>query len=84
MKATGLTYLKPHEAGLNSEARAVGRKVGALLDALDGLDHYCAAGELVEEVREFKLRVLNELRAEGWRIKVNGHDRWQVLPPTDY
>lgn len=83
MRLNDLTYVKPHEAGLKSEGRAVGRKLAALLDAMDALDQYAGSGELIDGLWRQKQEIIAKLRAEGWRVKAQGN-RWQVLPPKDY
>lgn len=72
-------WCEPYEAGLASEAKAVGRTLGELLTALDSLETI-VRGTLPHELRDFRLSLHDRLKAEGWRItaKQNG---WKVLPP---
>ena len=72
-------YCKPWCAGLASEPRAVGRRLGKLLDALDTIDRNSCEGGVTESAYNLKIEMLDKLRAEGWRITAN--DKWQVLPP---
>lgn len=85
-----LTYCKPQEAGLASEARAVGRRVAELLDALSsfswsivdegGMD----ANTLPNDCRMVKMSIIEKMRDEGWRIRVKENGKYSVLPPKDY
>lgn len=74
-------YCTPREAGQQSEAATVGRYVGKLMDALDCISSNRVDGEIERDCRELRDKIMDNLRAEGWRIKVNRHDNWQVLPP---
>ena len=85
-----LTYCKPQEAGLASEARAVGRRIAALLDTLDEFtwalmeDGGPDSNTLPNDCRLFRRTMIEKLEAEGWRLKVKSNDKWSVLPPKDY
>jgi hypothetical protein len=75
-------YCNPNEAGLASTSRAVGRRLGRILDALDTeISWAVCSGDILEDVRDLAFKMREKLKAEGWRITVNRHDRWQVLPP---
>ena len=74
-------YCMPREAGIGSEAATVGRYIGKLMDALDTISTNRAEGAIVYDCIELRDKILFTLRAEGWRITVNRHDNWQVLPP---
>lgn len=77
----GLTYCVPNEAGLASEARAVGRRLGALLDALGDVNEWIIErGELTEELWNAKVRLIERLKADGWRITIPKNN-YKVLPP---
>jgi predicted RNA-binding Zn-ribbon protein involved in translation (DUF1610 family) len=77
----GLTYVVPLEAGLASEAKAVGRRLAALLDALGDINTWVVEkGELTEKCWEFKTQLIAKLDAEGWRIRIP-RDKYHVLPP---
>ena len=77
-----MTYCKPWNAGLCSEPRAVGRRLAKLMNALDTeINSNIAEGELVEDVRTLRVRMLDKLKAEGWRITHHGDRGWKVLPP---
>lgn len=78
---TGTLEIKPFEAGLASEARAVGKRLGEVLSALGCVDGgHIATGSMVDAIRAFRLRLHEQLTAAGWRVtaKTNG---WKVLPP---
>lgn len=76
-----MKFLVPNDAGLQSTDRAVGKRVAKLLDALDSINSWVTKGEMVQACTDLKDKILAELRAEGWRIKVTDRDSWQVLPP---
>lgn len=72
----------PHSAGLSSEPRAVGRRLGELLTALGRVDRNLASGTLPDELWNFRADLHTRLQAEGWRIKASTRgDGWTVLPP---
>lgn len=73
-------WCEPWEAGLASEASAVGRRLGELLTALDNVDSNIVKGTLPNDLREFRLNLHERLKAEGWRITAKQHG-WKVLPP---
>lgn len=75
-------YCKPNESGLASEARAVGRKIGKLLDATGTLSRWICEGPIVDDCDSLRSAIIDGLRADGWRVRVAPSDRWQVLPPT--
>jgi hypothetical protein len=76
-------YCKPWNAGLASEPRAVGRTLGRLLDAIGEVNENLVEGQVIEDCRALKLCLLENLRADGWRITRRDAPtyRWQVLPP---
>jgi hypothetical protein len=74
-------YCIPNESGLASEARAVGRQIGKLLDTLGSVDWHIAHGGIVEDCHDLGVKIRESLIADGWRITVNAHDKWTVLPP---
>lgn len=73
-------WCEPWEAGLASEAKAVGKRLGDILTVLGNLDSGIVRGTLPTELWEFRVALHDRLKAEGWRItaKQNG---WKVLPP---
>lgn len=73
-------YCEPWCAGLLSEPRAVGRRIGKLLDSLDMVNRHVCKGEITDDAEDFRAKLLEKLRAEGWRITA-GDTRWKVLPP---
>jgi len=77
------TYLIPHDSCLTDTPRAIGVKVGHLLDALGDLHHHIASGRLVVDCDQARQYIISELKREGWRVRVNRHDKWTVLPPVD-
>ena len=80
-------YCEPLEAGLASEAAAVGRRIGRLLDALGsevtGWTVQRGPGTIEQEIYDFKQSLIDKLQADGWRLKINARDKWQVLPPME-
>jgi hypothetical protein len=76
-------YCNPWEAGLSSEASAVARGLGRILTILENeINSNLVTGDIVNDVREFRLSLHNKLKADGWRIeaKQNG---WKVLQPKE-
>ena len=77
----GLTYAVPNEAGLASEAGAVGRRLGKLLDSLGDVNEWIIErGELTEDLWEMKVKLIERLKADGWRISIPKNS-YKVLPP---
>lgn len=79
-----MAYVIPTNAGLASEPRAVGRRIGRLLDDIDSLNTWAIIDDTAgirTDLYNFKYRILDMLHAEGWRVTVNARDKWQVLPP---
>lgn len=74
-------YCTPLEAGKQSEAAAVGRRIGRLLDSLGAVNTWVCQGDLTRHCDRIGDCLRRRLRAEGWRITVNAFDCWQVLPP---
>ena len=74
-------YVIPGESGLFSTSAAVGRRIGKVLDSLETLSWAVCEGEITDDTRNLKAKMIDRLRAEGWRVSINGRDRWQVLPP---
>lgn len=73
-------FCKPWCAGLNSEPRAVARRLSNLLTALGYIDSSTVEGTLPDELRDFRISLHERLKAEGWRI-TGTRDGWKVLPP---
>ena len=86
MRKDGVTgYVKPNDAGLNSEPRAVGRRLGKLLDALaDQVNSWICQGPIDEDVRRFRQELTEKLIADGWEVRVGAHDRYIVKPGKAY
>lgn len=77
----GLEFCKPQEAGLASEARAVGKRLGELLDGLSDLNEFIIErGTLTEELWNFKVSLIDRLKADGWTVKVPKNN-YKVTPP---
>lgn len=75
-------YLVPANAGLASTPRAVGRRAGKLLDALDTLlSTWTATGGLVEELWRFKAHIIEALNADEWTVRAGEDDRYHVTAP---
>jgi len=79
-KTTPITFCEPWCAGLNSEPRAVAKRLSAMLTALGKVDDHIIKGSLPDEVREFRMSVHERLKAAGWRI-TGTQNGWKVLPP---
>lgn len=76
-----MAYCEPWNAGLASEPKAVARRLARLLNTLGTeINDHIARGELPEELRQLRMRMLEKLRAEGWRI-TQGDRGWKVLQP---
>ena len=66
-----MEYCKPWNAGLQSETRAVGRRLGRLLDSLaDEINPNIASGPIVEELVEVRFKIIRSLTADGWIITI--------------
>lgn len=74
-------FIKPLNTGSRSTGKAAGKKLGALLDALDGLDSFTIAGDGLAMLSKFRSELVDGLKAEGWEIKVSPKDTWKVTPP---
>ncbi len=75
-------YFRPLNAGLASEPEAAGRRVAKLLKALDEhVNGYICEGQIIEDIRTFRLAIMDNLKKQGWRVIVTGMDRYSVLPP---
>ena len=75
-------YCKPWNAGLASETGAVARRLGRLIDALsDEINSNICDGEIVEDCRRFRARLIERLEAEGWFGTYDGGNRFRVYPP---
>lgn len=77
-----MKYINPSNAGLDSEPRAVARRLGRLLTALGAEinDYVIERGELTEELRALRLKIHEKATAEGWRIKAT-ENGWRVAAP---
>lgn len=73
-------FCTPWCAGLNSEPKAVAKRLSAMLTALGNVDHNIIKGTLPDEVREFRMSMHERLKADGWRI-TGTQNGWKVLPP---
>lgn len=80
MQKQDTRYLDPHEAGLASEARAVGRRAAAVLNALGDLNANLASGTLIDECFRLKGEMIRRLEEDGWRVSIPGNS-YRVLPP---
>lgn len=76
------SYVKPAEAGLASEARAVGRKIGKLLDALGDVNRFVAEGTISDECGDFRHAMIEKLVENGWRVTIPANS-YRVLPPLE-
>jgi hypothetical protein len=78
-------YCIPWEAGLCSEARAVGRRIAKILHALEGINGFIVDGkcDLQKDVDRLRVEIIEGLRRDGWRLRVTDSDRWSILPPKD-
>ena len=77
-------YFKPNNAGLESETRSACRRVGKLLDALGNIvNEYICEGEINEDIRTLRIRIMDKMRESGYRVSVLESDRHSVLPPKE-
>ena len=68
-RLTMKAYCTPWNAGLASETKAVCRRLSRLIDSLnDEINANIAEGEIVNDVWQFKTKLIEKLRAEGWTI----------------
>lgn len=74
-------WCEPWEAGLNSEAKSVARKLSTLLNALADIDSGVIKGTLANELWQYRVDLHTRLKAEGWRITPKDQSGWKVLPP---
>ncbi len=75
-----MRYCEALNAGLPSEPRAAGRRIGRLLDTLDReVNGYIVKGQIDEDIRSFRNGLISKLEADGWRVKL-GQKHWSVLP----
>lgn len=77
-------YFKPLNAGIPSETGAACKRVARLLQSLETeVNGYICEGQITEDLRALKLKILDGLKAEGWRVKLTPSDKWSVLPPRE-
>lgn len=78
---------RPLEAGLDSEPRLVGVRLGKLLDALDGVN-----GNVIEDVpdgvvghcRIMKQNLIECLKEDGWNVHwSNNQKKFKVWPKDE-
>ena len=76
-----MTYARPHEAGLGSAAKAVGKRLARLLDALGDIDPgVIHEGELTERCWNMRMELIDKLRADGWLVTIP-RNNYRVVPP---
>lgn len=77
-------YFTPLAAGPESEPLAAGRRVACLIKALaTEVTDLIGTGGLVDDVRLLRIKLVNRLQAEGWRIeRKRGNSGWWVIPPS--
>jgi hypothetical protein len=77
-----MDYCKPWNAGLASETPAVCRRISRLFDALDSeITSNVVQGHIVDEIRDFRYRLLTKLEAEGWSLSYDGGNKFKVRAP---
>lgn len=75
-------YAQPTNAGIPSAPAPAGRRAAKLLDALDSITWAIfKEGEFTKDCHNFKIHVIERLKADGWRVSVGSNDNWKVLPP---
>lgn len=75
-------YCKPHNAGLASETGAVCRRLSRMLTGLDvEINAWIVEGAILDDIRTFRLQVMERLEREGWTMSYNGGDRLKVRQP---
>lgn len=78
-------YVQPNDAGLASTPAAVGKRMAKLLDSLsDEMNRWIAGGPIVDEVYDFKVKLLEKIKADGWEVKINARDKYTVKPTKAY
>lgn len=74
-------YVNPNNAGLASEPIAVGRRIGRMLDSLAEINRWVVEGQIERDCWKFRTDLVDKLRASGWEVKLNSHDKFSVRPP---
>lgn len=76
------TYCAPLNAGLQSDTKAVCRRLGRLLDALAvEINDNIVTGAINADLRDARAEIMRKLRTEGWTMGYAGGDRLKVRPP---
>lgn len=76
-------YVKPNNAGLASESRAVGRRIAKLLDACSDINRWVVEGAIENDCWNFRCQLKEKLEKSGWRVSLNARERFVVLPPKE-
>ena len=62
-------YCKPYCAGLDSETKAVEKRIGRLLEALAvQINSNIAQGAIVDDIRWFRLSLMDKLEKDGFEF----------------
>lgn len=78
-------YCVPNEAGLASEGKAVARRVARLLNALESdVNKWVVSGQIEQDIWDFKVMLLEKLRADSWQVEAKEHGGWSVKTPKEY
>ena len=84
LKKQAGAYFEPNNAGLDSEPRNAGKRVARLLWALGNeVNDYICKGEITEDVRTLRMKIMDNLQAAGWRVSVLESGKYSVLPPKE-
>lgn len=76
------TYCVPWNTGLASETGAVCRRLSRLLTGLDvEINSMIVQGTICDDIRAFRMQVMERLEAEGWSMSYDGGDKLKVRPP---
>lgn len=75
-------YCDPWNTGLASTDRAVCSRISRLLTALgDEINSHGVKGQIAEDVRTFRLHLIDKLQADGWTMSYDGGNRLKVRQP---
>lgn len=69
-------YCTPKEAGIPSTRRNVAKRIAKLMEALDQFGWPIVDGQIIDDCQNFKFKLINNLRLDGWTVNVSEKDRW--------
>lgn len=75
-------YCEPNNAGLASKTSSVCKRLGKLLTVLDSeISYLVVTGEILEDIRAFRSKLVSKLHAEGWTMSYGGTNIMKVRQP---